>query len=187
MSTDDAETAEIALACGSEVPFIRADAIADAQTPVSIAAVDALTRLDPDGKAYDLVVMLLPNCPLRTAADIDAAYRGFIESGADAQLSVTRFGWQNPWWAMRRDESNHLSMLFAEHVATRSQDLPELFYPCGAVWWITGDVLRRERTFHIEGRTGCEMPWQHGVDIDTEDDWRLAELLMSDRIRRGES
>jgi N-acylneuraminate cytidylyltransferase len=90
-----------------------------------------------------------------------------------------RFGWQNPWWAMRRDESLKLEPVFEDRVLQRSQDLPELFCPTGAIWWAESGVLRDQRTYHIRKRTGWEISWQHGVDIDTEDDWRLAELLMT--------
>ena len=33
-------------------------------------------------------------------------------------------------------------------------------------------------TFHLAGRTGWEIDWTHAIDIDTEDDWRLADALM---------
>jgi CMP-N-acetylneuraminic acid synthetase len=89
-----------------------------------------------------------------------------------------RYGWQNPWWAMRRDDQYTLNPLFEEAIGARSQDLTELFCPTGAVWWARADVLRQERTYHVARRTGWEIDWQHGMDIDTEDDWTMAEMLM---------
>jgi N-acylneuraminate cytidylyltransferase len=68
--------------------------------------------------------------------------------------------------------------LLTDRITARSQDLPELFCPTGAVWWARAPVLLRERTFHVPGRSGWELPWQRAVDIDTEDDWQLAELLL---------
>ena len=44
----------------------------------------------------------MPNCPLRTADDVVASHRQFTERPAEAQFSVARYGWQSPWWAMRR-------------------------------------------------------------------------------------
>ena len=32
----------------------------------------------------------------------------------------------------------------------------------------------------MAGRTGWEIPWKRGLDIDTEDDWALAEVLAAD-------
>ncbi len=179
VSTDSPEIAEIARSSGAEVPFMRERALADDVTPVSAVTADALGRLDTAGEKYAYVCQLMPNCPLRTAADIVASYKQFVETSADAQLSIVRFGWQNPWWAMRRASGFTLEPLFAEQMTQRSQDLPELFCPTGAVWWAKAEVLRAQGTFHVATRTGWEISWTHGIDIDTEDDLMLAEALAS--------
>ena len=179
VSTDSQEIADVALRYGAEVPFIRDATIADDFTPVSAVTADALRRLDPDGLKYGLVCQLMPNCPLRTAGDIADSYRQFVDTASRAQLSVVRYGWQNPWWAMRRNEKQELTPLFADNATARSQDLQELFCPTGAIWWAKAEILRENGTFHVDGRTGWEIPWQRGIDIDTEDDWLMAEVLLS--------
>ena len=190
VSTDSPEIAEIARVHGAEVPFLREPALADDITPVSAATVDALERLAPravttQGTAYSCVCQLMPNCPLRTGADIIASHRQFVESGAEVQLSVVRYGWQNPWWAMRRTADLTLEPLFPEQMTQRSQDLPEVFCPTGAVWWAKVEVLRTHGTFHIPAKTGWEIPWVRGLDIDTEDDWLLAEALVRMGVHPG--
>lgn len=177
VSTDCPEIAEIAQQFGAQVPFLRDASIADDITPVSAATVDVLLRLDPTGEKYAHVCQLMPSCLLRTAGDIADSYRQFVDTGAESQLSVVRYGWQNPWWAMRRDEAFRLDPVFKEFITMRSQDLPELFCPTGAVWWARADALRREGSYHVATRTGWEIPWQRGVDIDTDDDWAMAEVL----------
>lgn len=179
VSTDDPAIAEVARAHGAEVPFMRDPALADDVTPVSAATADALERLDPTGERYASVCQLMANCPFTTAADVLDSFAQFESTGAEAQVSVVRYGWQNPWWALRRDDRFVVDPLFADRLMQRSQDLPELFCPSGAVWWVRAEVLRRERTFHVPGRTGWELPWQRGLDIDTEDDWALAEALLA--------
>ena len=179
VSTDDEEIARIGTACGAEVPFLRAASLADDITPVSAATADALGRLDPDGATFSDVAQLMANCPLRTAADVRASHAAFLASGAPAQISVTPYGWQNPWWALTRDAAGRIQPIFADRLKERSQDLPVLFCPTGAIWWASADVLRTQRTYHVEGRTAWEVPWDRAIDIDTEDDWRLAEGLLS--------
>lgn len=178
VSTDDEEIAEVAVRHGAEVPFLRSADLADDHVPVSAATADTLRRLDPAGDVIAAVCQLMPNCPLRTAEDIVASHRQFAETGADSQLSVSRFGWQNPWWAMRRDETFGLTPLFAQRLSERSQDLEQLYCPTGAVWWAKAEVLRHTDTFYIPERTGWEIAWTHAVDIDDEHDWLLAEALM---------
>lgn len=177
VSTDSPKIAEIARDYKAEVPFLRGEQLADDFTPVSAVTVDALLRLDPAGDRFDAVAQLMPNCPLRTAGDIHNSYSQFEKTSAESQISVVRYGWQNPWWAMRRNELHELKPIFQEQMTARSQDLAELFCPTGAIWWARTEILRRVKTFYLENTTGWEIPWQRGIDIDNIADWEMAEVL----------
>lgn len=181
VSTDSEEIAEVARACGAVVPFVRDSALADDFTPVSMVTLNALNRLDPHAGIYSNVCQLMANCPLRNANDIRDSYAQFIETEADSQISVTEYGWFNPWWAMTRDDQNKLTPLFKEQMGVRSQDLPHLYCPTGAIWWAKSDVLRQHATFYAPDYRGWAIPWQRAIDIDTEDDWEMAEVLMAGR------
>lgn len=178
VSTDSEEIAALAAGCGAEVPFLREPALADDHTPVSAVTLDALRRLDPGGERFASVAQLMPNCPLRTGEDVRSSCAAFESGDSPAQISVCRYGWFNPWWAMALGEGAVVEPLFAERLADRSQDQPELYCPTGAIWWARAAVLPVEGSFHMAGRTGWVMPWERGLDIDTEDDWRMAEALM---------
>jgi N-acylneuraminate cytidylyltransferase len=177
VTTDSPEIADVVERYGAEVPFLRKASLSDDLVPVSAATIDALRRLDPAQNEYGHVCQLMPNCPFRTADDIVDSRGQFLSTGADSQLSVVRYGWQNPWWAMRREETFALVPLFEEALTQRSQDLPELFCLTGAIWWAKSDILLQEGTYHIARMTGWEIPWTRGIDIDTEDDWTAAEVL----------
>ena len=179
VSTDSNEIASVAKRYGAEIPFLRESSLSDDYTPISLVTADALERLDPNGLEFKSVAQLMPNCPMRTDVDIINSFKQFTETDTDSQISIMRYGWLNPWWAMKRNDAYEIEPIFHEQMNKRSQDLPELFCPTGAIWWAKTDVLRREKTFHIEGRTGWEMPWQRAIDIDTEEDWQMAEFLMS--------
>lgn len=185
VSTDSESIADISRGAGADVPFIREASLADDQAHVSAVTVDALERLAREGSTYVHVAQLLPNCPLRTAEDLQQSYEHFVLSGADVQISVARYGWQSPWWAMRAGPRGELIPLFQSEATQRSQDLTELVCPTGAVWWARTDALLRERTFHIHGRVGWEMPADRAVDIDTPDDLDLAEALLRHMLVTG--
>lgn len=174
VSTDSPAVAAAAEASGAQA-FRRDPSLADDHTPASSATLEVVAALGLADRQP--VAQLLPNCPLRTAADVRASFAAFIAGGSRAQLSVTRYGWLNPWWAMAFD-GGRLEPLFSEQLKARSQDLPTLVCPTGAVWWSTAGALQQGGTFYTPDRTGFELPWQRAVDIDDEDDWRLAELLI---------
>ena len=177
VSTDSPKIAEVARHYEAEVPFLRNENLADDFTPVSAVTVDALLQLDPAGDKFASVAQLMPNCPLRTAADVTDSHKQFEKTSAESQISVVRYGWQNPWWAMHLNERHELEPVFKEQMAARSQDLSELYCPTGAIWWARTKALRQTKTFHLENRTGWEIPSQRGIDVDTLEDWAMAELL----------
>lgn len=179
VSTDDIEIAEISQKAGAEIPFLRDPCLADHHTHVSAATADALDRIEAGTDHFAYVAQIMACCPLRTAADICSSYEQFLTTDADSQVSVSRYTWLNPWGALLRDTKFRLTPLFPEQESARSQDLPTLFCTVGAVWWAKAAVLRKERTYHVIARTGWEIPWQRSVDIDTEEDFRLAEILMA--------
>jgi pseudaminic acid cytidylyltransferase len=178
VSTDDAEIAEISKRYGAEVPFVREATLADDHTPASLVTLDALGKLEASSYIYKNVSQLMPNCPLRDAKDIQKSFEQFQQTNADTQLSINRFGWLNPWWAFKMEQQNKLEPLFPEAFKTRSQDLATLYALTGALWWAKTDVLRKEKTFHTATRTGFELSWQHALDIDDDDDWQMAEVLL---------
>lgn len=178
VSTDDMEIAEVAIAAGAHVPFLRTQH-ADDYSPVSQAVCAALDQSEAFWRVcFDQVVQLMPNCPLRTGHDIEQAMRRFETTGAEFQISVFRYGWMNPWWALRLNPDQTAEPLFPEASRRRSQDLPELYCPTGAIWIARSESLRRVGTFYGPGYTVAEMPWHSAVDIDEPADLRMAEMLM---------
>src|SRR3954462_10617767 len=179
VSTEDEEIAAVSRQYGADVPFQRTASLADDHTAVSAVTVGVVERLRHAGEEFDLVCQLLPSCPLRTAEDVRNSRERMRATQAEVQLSVSRYEWLNPWWAMRMDESGSLEPLFPDVMKAlqRSQDLPPVFCIVGAIWWATVPALLRERTFHVAHRTGWEVPFPRGIDIDTEDDLRTAAAL----------
>lgn len=178
VSTDNDAIADVARVAGAEIPFMRAEELSGDHTGVSEVTLDALHRVDADASRYDAVCQLMANCPLRNAEDIRASYMQFSSGQAAAQISVTNYGWLNPWWAMRMDGEHRLEHILPDSLGKRSQDLPEVYCPTGAVWWATSEALRQEGTFHTADKRGWEMPWYRAIDIDSEDDWRMAEVML---------
>lgn len=182
VSTDSKEIATISEEYGAETPFLREKNLADDYCPVSLVTLDAIVKLEDSADQYENVCQLMANCPLRDDIDILNSYQQFSEARAGAQISVTKFGWFSPWWAMECDANNKLIPLFEEQLSKRSQDLPELYCPTGAIWWARINTLREERTFHCTSKTGWIIPWEKSIDIDTEDDWKMAEILMQNKL-----
>lgn len=174
VSTDDEAIAEIAQTYGADVPFLRQIA-ADDNTPSSEATIAALHQAENYwGKKFEFVAQLMANCPLRDAEDIRDAVHVFLERDVPAQLSCFKFGWMNPWWAVKLDEQSRPEALFPQALKTRSQDLPSLFCPTGAIWLAQTDQLIKHKTFYVPGHVFHPLDWVSAIDIDEVEDLLMA-------------
>ncbi len=174
VSTDDPEIAEIARSFGAEVPFLR-DSAADDIAPSSEATLAALRQAEQHwGEQFDAVSQLMANCPLRDAEDITAAVQNFIHRGAESQICSFRFGWMNPWWAAKLDEQGRPAYLFPEARGVRSQDLPPLYCPSGAIWVARGLALKSAKTFYMPNHIFHSLSWMSAMDIDDAEDLEMA-------------
>jgi N-acylneuraminate cytidylyltransferase len=165
LSSEDEAIIAAARACGCEVPFRRPDVLASdtaSTTDVVLHALDALP-------GYDVVVLLQPTSPLRTASDIDAACAKFATSGAPACVSVSRVE-QNPYWMYRLGDDDALLPIIEPSEAARRQDLPDVYMLNGAVYIAATAWLRQTRTFLTRDTVAHVMPVDRALDIDTAAD-----------------
>lgn len=185
VSTDDQKIADIAVSWGASVPFLR-DELADDHATISEVIAYVLEQLESRlHKQFDTVFQLMPNCPLRTHQDIIAADKQFEASGATYQISAFPFGWMNPWWAFSQNEKKEPEMVFEQAYQKRSQDLPQLFCPSGAIWIANCQALKETRNFYSAGYTAFILNWKSAVDIDDYEDLEMAEVILN--LRNGEN
>ena len=176
VSTDDEEIAQISRHYNAEVPFLRLEA-ADDITPASKATVIALKQAEKFwGEKFSIVSQMMANCPLRTGEDIKTSFNNFISSDASSQISCFKFGWMMPWWAIRLNEQGLGEKLFPEMANKRSQDLPNLYCPSGALWIAKREKLLEYKNFYMEDTRYYPLPWLSSVDIDEYEDFLMAEL-----------
>ena len=177
VSTDDEEIANVALKYGAEVPCLR-DQKADEFSPVSEATIRTIEQLEENGKVYDVVVQLFAVCPLRSSDEIVQALDFFFERKAPLLVSCFRFVGMNPWWAIKLNDQFKGERIF-EEINKRSQDIPILYSPTGAVWIGEIGYLKKEGTFFGKNHIYWEISWESGIDIDDDKDLKLATALKS--------
>jgi len=179
VSTEDAEIAEIAKNNGAEVPFLRSSRF-DNVSPISEATSLAVTQAESFwGENYDVVVQLMANCPIRDCQDIRSSLSNFKVNNFIAQISCFKFGFMNPWWSATLDLSNKPQYLFPESRIQRSQDLPNLYCPSGAVWIALVEDLKKYNTFYSPDHIFFPLNWISALDIDDYDDLEMAKILLT--------
>lgn len=177
VSTDGDAIADVARKYGVEVPFLRPASLAS-DTASSIEVVlHALTELERLNREYDAVCLLQPTYPFRRAADIDKAIIRFLESDADSLISVLPVPHEhNPHWVFEPDAENHLRIATGEtEIIKRRQDLPKAYFRDGSIYLTKTSVLRELKSFFGKHMSYMENNPEWYVNIDTPEDWVLAE------------
>ena len=96
LSSDDAAIIDVARRHGCEAPFVRdAELASDTASSIDVV-VDAIKRLP----GHDIVVLLQPTSPLRTAVDIDATLDRMLRSQAPACVTL-RPATEHPYWSFQ--------------------------------------------------------------------------------------
>ncbi|MCZ6771382.1 MAG: acylneuraminate cytidylyltransferase family protein [Proteobacteria bacterium] len=172
VSTDDEETVGIAKSAKVDV-LERGDDISNDAATLFQVIKHALVS----GYGADEICLLLANCPLRTAEDIEAGYTAFKATDAPATLSVTSFSWTPPFRALTREPDGRILHVFGDWIGKKSQEYPEVVCPSGAVYWVKLKALEGASDLYVDGITGFDMPWHRAIDIDTAEDFALAACI----------
>jgi pseudaminic acid cytidylyltransferase len=175
VSTDDDEVAQTAREYGAEIPFMRVAALADDYTPTVPVVADAILRCETLSWTIDEVCCVYPCVPFLQAGDLRETLRLLESSGADYVFPIVEFP-AAIQRAMRRGSDGRVSPFFPDTELVRTQDLEPAYHDAGQFYWAKRNTWLRNPHIHSSG-TGLIIPRVRAVDIDTEDDWVLAELM----------
>jgi CMP-N-acetylneuraminic acid synthetase len=181
ISTDDPEIAQVARACGIEVPFMRPPELAADNTPSIPVMQDVVRRLAREGARYDATFLLQPTNPLRTAADIDGAIDLLEQTGADSVISFVDTGERHPARMKSIDPATGrvLDPPFAEPFeGMPRQQLLKLYLRDGSVYLTRRDVLMERSSLKGDDCRAWIIPEERSWNIDTPFDLFIVEQML---------
>jgi pseudaminic acid cytidylyltransferase len=182
VSTDDEEIADVAIAHGAEVPFLRPADLADDYTGTAAVIVHALEQLP----SFDFACCIYATAPLLQAHYLRQGFellkrhpdRSFAFSVCDFGFPVQR--------ALTVDGEGALKALYPEYRNTRSQDLPEAYQDAGQFYWGRCAAWKRGDVLYSPASLPVILPRYLVQDIDTPEDWKRAEYLYAALKAGGE-
>lgn len=178
LSTDDEEIAEVGTSYGAEVPFMRPARLAEDWTPSIDVLINVLEHLErTEGYRPEYVLLLQPTSPLRREIDIRLAWEKMLSTDALSVIGVSP-AHQHPFWIKRMDAEGRLSSFLPTPVPAVRQELPPAYIVNGAIYLSSRETILANKSFYSDRTYGYVMPVERSVDIDTEFDLQLAELLM---------
>lgn len=181
VSTDSQEIAKVSKAAGAEVPFLRPDELASDTSPSIDTVIHAVEFYAKTGYYFDAVCLLQPTSPFRTARDIKNAISTFIEKEADSLISVRKVPHQfNPHWIFEQNDGNDFLKIATgeSEIITRRQELPPAYYRDGSIYLVKTEVLLKKRSLYGERIAFSLSENPIFVNIDTMEDWIIAEEMV---------
>lgn len=174
VSTDDEEIAAIARKYGAEVPILRSSENSTDFATTSDVLLEVLDYLLNHGKFIETACCIYPTSVLLNSDDLITASGQFDDQ--EAPVLMTCVAYSHPVQRSFTIQQNQIKLQFPEHINSRSQDLEKVFHDTGSFYFFRVADFKKEKTLWQKRITPFIMDERKVQDIDTEEDWLMAEL-----------
>lgn len=175
VSTDDPEIADVAKKYGAKVPFMRSKENADDYATTVDVLVEVLQAYQKQGKYFENGCCIYPTAPLIKASFIESGYKKLTDSNFSTVFPVVEFSYPIQR-SLKLNEKGKAEMNWSEYLETRSQDLPKAYHDAGQFYLFKVEELLKEKKLFGKNSGAIVLPSTSVQDIDTEEDWKLAEM-----------
>lgn len=180
-STDSERIAAVVRGAGCEVPFLRPPHLAT-DDALHIDVVEHAIEWLKNNRGItdeDVLLLLQPTSPLRTARDLREAIETFLKSGAPALQSVSPAK-PRPSLARKITEGGILQPYFDTQTIGKPRHAVEPgYFENGAIYLNRIGALLESRVFQVPGSVAYIMPPERSIDIDSKHDFQIAEYLLT--------
>lgn len=177
VSTDDPEIASFA--DGKASIHWRSEVNSSDTAVLSDVISEVLTGFD----GYDYICTLLPTAVLVEKNHIRSAY-DVLKSRpeVDEVMPVVRFGYPIER-AVNMSEDGFVSLRQPEHLNSLSNHLPPAYHDAGQFYWMRTSAFLEQQKIILDKTVGYELLESEVQDIDTDEDWLLAEIKYGRRLQ----
>lgn len=178
VSTDDEKIAYVSRLWEAEVPFMRPAALSTDSAESIDVIKHAIKELKM--KKCDYTLLLQPTSPLRTTEDIEKAIAVMRAHKADAVVSVTEIPkMAHEYFTQKIDHRGILSHAAHSLGEYTAKNFASRYMWNGAIYLNRVSSILENNTFRPEDKTfALKMPKNRSIDIDTEDDFKIAECFI---------
>lgn len=182
VSTDSMEYASIAAEYGADEPFLRdVDNSGDSSSTWNTVR-EVLRKYTERGEHFDICVLLQPTSPLRTAKNIKEAMSLYLEKNAKSLTSICEVDHPVQWcFTLNTSTCSMRNYAMSPFKNTRRQELEKYYRENGAIYIVgVSDIINQNFDFYTDECVGYIMKREKSVDIDTIQDFIVAETLIKE-------
>lgn len=180
VSTDDDDIIQVVEDYGLKVPFKRPNELATDTAGTYEVLLHALDFYEKQGKHYDVVLLLQNTSPFRTADHVKEALSLYTPE-VDMVVSVKECT-ANPYYCVfEENPKGYLHVCKGDGTIYRRQDAPKVYEYNGAIYIMNAESLKKQHMHQFAKRIKYVMDEKSSLDLDTMNDWRMAELIASQK------
>ena len=175
VSTDDKEIAVIAKKYGAKVPFLRSEKNAnDFATTVDVI-LEVLDNYKRQAQSFDNICCIYPTAPFVSIKKLNKSLDILKSKSLDSVLPIIQYGFPVQR-SMRIFKEDFIRMIQPGHMNTRSQDLEPTYHDAGQFYWLKTNKILLQKKLWTNSTGFIVVSELEAQDIDTETDWKIAEL-----------
>ena len=176
VSTDDHEIAKIAESYGANIPFFRPAKLANDYAGTIPVVKHAIEWFIEKNNSPNEICCLYATAPFIKPQLIRKGFQLMNDNKKEFCFAATSFA-APIQRAIRLEKNGDVSMFFSGNFNKRSQDFEGAFHDAGQFYWGTIDAWLKEKQIFSEISTAIILPRHYAHDIDTPEDWQIAELM----------
>ena len=181
VSTDDDDIIKVVEDYGLKVQFKRPDYLATDNAGTNGVLLHALDFYEQKGNHYDIIILLQATSPFRRAEDVIEAVKLYDDS-VDMVTSVMPAKC-NPYYDGFEDNAEGLLTISkGDGTIERRQDAPKVWQQNGAVYVINPFELKAKGLAGMARIRKYVMDELHSVDLDNMLDWKIAEIMLEEKL-----
>ena len=178
ISSDSDEIRKYSEKLGCKTDFKRPNYLSGDKTTIMEVLKYVVSKYKEAGNNYDEIWLLMACSPLLDASDLIEASHVFKKSTENKKLLAVCEYPAPIEWAFNKDENHNLYPVQPGKFAVRSQDLTKTYYDSGTfAIFKENHILLSSNDGDDKGFIGFLLDKTSAIDIDTQKDWDLAELL----------
>ncbi|WP_020401535.1 pseudaminic acid cytidylyltransferase [Gracilimonas tropica] len=175
VSTDDEEIAEVAKKFGAKVPFMRSKENANDHATTVDVVIEVLKTYEQQGKNFESGCCIYPTAPLVKRIFLENAYERLVNKNFSTVFPVVEFSYPIQR-SLKLSGKDKVEMNWPEYLESRSQDLLKAYHDAGQFYWFNVEGILKEKKLFGKNSGAIVLPSTSVQDIDTEEDWKLAEM-----------
>jgi pseudaminic acid cytidylyltransferase len=184
ISTDDENIRNTAIEYGASAPFLRPTELSGDSVPSRAAEIHAIQELTRVSGEFSAVCSMTGTSAFIGTEDLHKGFAALNSGTWDFAISVLEYP-HPPQRALRVTSDQSLQMAHPEFASARTQDIEPRYHDAGQFYWGRPQSFLSGRSSLASRTVAVVLPRSRVVDIDTREDWALAEAIKITCMRKS--